>query len=329
MTLRSFARDTTRDIGVSLRLLARQPGFAAVAILTLALGIGAPTAIFSTVHAVLLRPLPYVDAGRIVRFRIESRSPSGNVAFDALPVAEALRWIDNTSTLEMMAIFNDIAKTLTTSDGPVRLNGLSATPNLFALLGTAPAAGRSFDAATRETRQIVLSHSTWRRYFNSNPAIVGTSITLDGQAFSVTGVMPEAFAFPTPDTAFWVPVLLESGGGRGMLLPAIARLRPDATVSSVAAEGQRIITEGDDPRIQQTLVARTLQDQMVGRYSRILWVLLAAVALVSVIATVNIALLLLTRGASRAREFSIRLALGAGRGRLVRQLFVEGLTLAA
>lgn len=328
MTFRSFARDTAQDVGVSLRLLARQPGFAVFAVLTLALGIGAPTAIFSTVHAVLLRPLPYVDADRIVRFRIESSSPRGSVGFDALPVAEALRWIDTTSTLEMMAIFNETAKTLTTSDGPVRLTGLAATPNLFELLGTAPAAGRSFDAATRETRQIVLSHSTWLRYFNGNPGIVGTSITLDGDAFSVTGVMPEAFAFPTPDTAFWVPVLLETGGSRGMLLPAMAKLRPGASVNSVVAEGQRLLTEGDDPRIQQTLLARTLQDQMVGRYARVLWVLLAAVALVSVIATVNIALLLLTRGASRARGFSIRLALGAGRGRLVRQLFVEGMTLA-
>ena len=327
MTIRSFARDTVQDAGLSLRLLARRPGFAAVAILTLALGIGAPTAIFSTVHAVLLRPLPYADAHRIVRFRIESRSPRGNVGFDALPVAEALQWMDSTSTLEMMAIFNDTAKTLTTSDGPVRLTGLAATPNIFELLGTAPAAGRSFDAATRETRQIVLSHSTWQRYFNGNPAIVGTSIMLDGDAFNVTGVMPEAFAFPNPETAFWVPVLLETGGSRGMLLPAIAKVRPDASVQSVVAEGQRIIAD-DDPRIRQTLLARTLQDQIVGRYARVLWVLLAAVGLVSIIATVNIALLLLTRGASRAREFSIRLALGAGRGRLVRQLFAEGMTLA-
>jgi predicted permease len=328
MTFQSFARDTTRDVGLSLRLLARQPGFAIVAILTLALGIGAPTAIFSTVHAVLLRPLPYLDADRIVRFRIESRSPRGTVGFDALPVSQALEWAGNTSTLEMMSIFNDTARTLTTPDGPVRLTGLAATPNIFALLGTAPAMGRAFDAATRETRQIVLSHSTWQRYFNGNPAIVGTSITLDGDPFSVTGVMPEAFAFPTPDTAFWVPVLLETGGSRGMLLPAIAKLRPGATLNSVVAEGQRMLGDRDDPRIQQTLLARTLQDQMVGRYTRVLWVLLAAVGLVSVIATVNIALLLLTRGASRAREFSIRLALGAGRGRLVRQLFAEGMTLA-
>jgi predicted permease len=328
MTASAHARDTARDIVLSLRLLSRQPGFASVALLTLALGIGAPTAIFSTVHAVLLRPLPYVNADRIVRFRIESQSPRGNVSFDALPVSDALQWADNTSTIDAMALFNDSARTLTTPDGPVRLIGLSATPNLFALLGTLPAAGRPFDAATRDVRQIVLSHSTWQRYFGGNTTVVGTSITLDGDAYTVTGVMPEAFAFPTPETAFWVPVLLNSGGGRGMLLPAIARLRDGANVAGVEAEGQRMLADRDDPRVRQTLLAPTLQQQMVGKYSRVLWVLLAAVAVVSVIATVNIALLLLTRGASRAREFSIRLALGAGRGRLVRQLFVAGATLA-
>jgi predicted permease len=328
LSVPSLVGETARDVALSLRLLSRQPGFAAVALLTLALGIGAPTAIFSTVHAVLLRPLPYADADRIVRFRIESTSPRGQVGFDALPVAEALQWAKNTSTLEMMAVFNDSARTLTTADGPVRLIGLSATPNIFALLGTAPAMGRVFDAATRETRQIVLSHLTWQRYFKGDPSIVGTSVTLDGDLYQVTGVMPEAFAFPTPETAFWVPQLLASGGSRGMLLPAIARMREGATLGGVTTEGQQRLSDRDDPRIRQTLVVRTLQEQMVGRYTRVLWVLLAAVAFVSVIATVNIALLLLTRGAGRAREFSIRLALGAGRGRLVRQLFVEGATLA-
>lgn len=328
MALSAFAHDTLRDVALALRQLARQRGFAAVALLTLALGIGAPTAIFSAVHAVLLRPLPYADAERIVRFRIESQSPRGRAGFDALPVSEALQWAADTATIEQMALFDDTAKTLTTPEGPVRLIGLSATPNLFALLGTAPTAGRPFDAGTRDVRQIVLSHSTWQRYFGADPSIVGTSIVLDSQSFLVTGVMPKAFAFPTTETAFWVPVLLESGGGRGMLLPAIARLRSGATLDAVVTEGQLHLSDGGDRRVQSTLSARTLQDQMVGRYGRVLWVLLAAVALVSVIATVNIALLLLTRGASRSREFSIRLALGAGRGRLVRQLFVEGTTLA-
>jgi putative ABC transport system permease protein len=328
MTAATVASDLVQDVVLSLRLLARQPGFAAVALLTLALGIGAPTAIFSTVNAVLLRPLPYTDADRIIRFRIESTSPRGQVGFDALPVSEALEWAGNTSTLEMMAVFNDGARTMTTADGPVRLIGLSATPNLFALLGTAPAVGRVFDAATRETRQIVLSYSTWQRYFNGDTSIAGRSVTLDGDSYQVTGVMPEAFAFPNAEAAFWVPQILESGGSRGMVLPAIARIRPDATLAAVVTEGQQRLAGRDDPRIKQTLVVRTLQDQMVGRYSRVLWVLLAAVGLVSVIATVNIALLLLTRGASRTREFSIRLALGAGRGRLVRQLLVEGASLA-
>ena len=314
---------------MSFRLLTQRPAFAAAMLMTLALGIGAPTAIFSVVHAVLLRPLPYPEPDRVVSFRIEARGPRGSAAFDALPVATALEWGARTSTLAAISVFNDRALTLSTADGPFRLTGVAATPNLFDLLGVAPLAGRALDATATDPHQIVLSHATWRRFFASSPAAVGAPITLDGEAYRVAGVMPEDFHFPTPEAAFWVPLILESGGGRGMLLPAIARMRPNATLAAVLAEGRTLLDEGDSPRDQQTLLARTLQDQLVGGVRRVLWILMAAVSLVSVIATVNIALLLLVRGASREREFSIRLALGAARGQLVRQLFLEGLTLAA
>src|SRR6185295_16829007 len=137
------------------------------------------------------------------------------------------------------------------------------------------------------------------------------------------GVMPEGFGFPTPEAAFWVPQVIPTGGGRGMLLPSIARLRPGVTVAAVEQEGRRVLGDDGDARLSRTLFVRTLRDQMVGGVSRVLWVLLAAVGIVFVIATVNIALLLLTRGAGREREFSVRLALGAARSRLVRQLFIE------
>ena len=228
-----------------------------------------------------------------------------------------------------MALFNDRALTLTTSEGPFRLTGISATPNLFELLGVAPAFGTSFDAAASDGRQIVLSHETWERHFARDRSVVGRSIAMDGEAYQVVGVMPADFGFPTPEAAFWVPLNLTPGGSRGMLLPAIARLRPDATLAGVLQEGSEKLGESGDRRATTTLSARSLQDQMVGGVQRVLWVLLAAVGFVLVIATANIALLLLTRGASREREFSIRLALGAGRGRLVRQLFIEGLTLGA
>lgn len=197
-----FLRDAGRDAGVSLRLLSQRPGFAAVALVTLALGIGAPTAIFSVVHAVLLRPLPYPEPERVVRFRMEVRGPAGSAAFDALPVSTALEWGAHTSTLAAMAVFNDQSLTLSTAEGPFRLTGVAATPNLFDLLGVTAVAGRSFDATTHDARQIVLSHATWQRFFAAAPTTIGSSITMNGEAYRVTGVMPEAFHFPTPEAAF-------------------------------------------------------------------------------------------------------------------------------
>jgi putative ABC transport system permease protein len=322
-------RDLGHDARLAGRLLARRPAFAVTALLTLILGLGAPTAIFSVVHAVLLRPLPYPDAGRIVRFRIESRTRRGQIGFDALPVAIALEWGASSSALTSMAVYNETARTLATAAGPVRLSGLAATPNLFELLGVTPRAGRTFEAADRDVSQVVLSHAAWRRYFHGSASAVGSLVTLDGASHRVVGIMPPAFEFPSPETMFWVPVLLSTGGSRGMLLPAIGRLRPEATVAAAADEGRRLLAAGGSPGEEQRLIVRTLQDQMVGDVRRVLWVLMAAVSLVSVIATVNISLLLLTQGASRAREFSVRLALGAARGRLIRQVAVEGLVLAA
>jgi putative ABC transport system permease protein len=314
---------------LAFRQLIRQKSFAAAALVTLALGIGGPTTIFSVVHAVLLRPLPYFQPDRIVRFRIESRSPAGPVGFDALPATEALQWGAQSETLSSMALFNERALTLSTADGPFRLSGISATPNLFDLLGARPALGRAFSASSTDARQVVLSHATWLQFFKSDPDIAGKAVTFDGVPYRVTGVMPHEFRFPSAETAFWVPQVIEASGSRGMLLPAIARMKDGATTAAVVQEGTRALGDPGDRRIQQTLIARTLQQQMVGGVERMLWMLMAAVSVVFVIATVSIALLLLTRGAAREREFSIRLALGAGRGRLVRQLFLEGLVLAA
>lgn len=321
-----WSRDLLADTRLALRQIGRQPGFAAAALVTLALGLGAPTAIFAIVHAVLLRPLPYAEPDRLVRFRLESVSPRGPVGFDALDVSMAQAWAAGTATLEGIAIFNETARTLTTPEGPVRLTGLSATPNLFALLGSAPAAGRVFDARDTDVLQVVLSHGAWRRYFNADPAVVNTTITLDGSPHRVTGVMPERFQFPTPETDFWVPVPLAVGGNRGMLLPAIGRIARGTPPSAVEAEGQRLL--GDEASgVNSRLVVRTMQEQLVGPIRRTLWLLMGAVSLVSVVATVNIALLLLTRGAARQREFAVRLALGAARGRLIRQVSVDGVVL--
>ena len=281
---------------------------------------------FSVVNAVLLTPLPYPQPDRLVRFEMSSQTPAGPVSFDALPVSPALDWAASSQTLADLALFNDRALTLDTADGPFRLTGVSATPNLFAVIGVAPEMGVTFQPATASAREIVLSHATWQRFFGGAAATVGSAITLDGEAYRVVGVMPDAFRFPSAETAFWVPQVLTAGGSRGMVLPAIARLRPGVTVEAVATEGRRLVDDGD-ARNKTTLTVRTLQDQMTGGIRRILWVLLGAVGFVTIIATTNLALLLMTRGAGREREFQVRTALGAGRGRLVRQLFIEGLTL--
>jgi putative ABC transport system permease protein len=324
----SWLSDLGRDARQAARQFGRRPAFTAAALLTLALGLGAPTAIFSIVQAVLLRPLPYADADRIVTFRIESQTPRGPVAFDALDVSTALEWSATSTALSGIALHNDRAMTLSTDSGPVRLSGVAATPNLFDVLATPPMAGAVFGADDRDVRQVVLSYRAWQQHFAASRSLVGTFITLDGIAHRVVGIMPAGFDFPAPETAFWVPVLLEAGGSRGMILPAIGRIRPGSSLAAVTAEGQQRIDQNAFSRVSSTLTARTLQDQMVGSVSRVLWVLMAAVSLVSVIATVNIALLLLTRGAGRAREFTIRAALGAGRSRLVRQVCVEGVVLA-
>lgn len=321
--------DLIREVRFAFRLLFRRPGFTTVALITLALGIGAPTAIFSVVQAVLLRPLPYPEADRLVRFRMEGQGNAGRVSFDALPAAEALEWGMRTETLAAMALFDDRALTLSSTNGPFRLIGVSATPNLFDVLGVSPMLGRTFDPKSRDPKRIVLGYEMWQQHFSASPAVVGSSVVLDGDPYVVTGVMPRRFGFPAPATAFWVPLIVDQGGSRGMLLPAIARLRPGATVVEMLQEGRRIMEEMRGGMPEHTLSARTMQDQMVGGVRRVLWVLMAAVFAVFVIASTNIALLLLTRGATRHREFSVRAALGAGRASLARQLVIESAILAS
>jgi predicted permease len=316
------------DFRLAMRQLIRRPAFAGVALATLALGIGAPTAMFSVVSAVLLEPLPYPQPDRLVRFQMNSQGPAGPVSFDGVPASPALEWAANSQTLADLALFNDRALTLTTPDGPFRLTGVAATPNLFALIGVAPEAGQAFQPGSTDAREVVLSHATWQRFLGGTASTIGSAITLDGEPYRVVGVMPDEFRFPSAETAFWVPQVLTTGGTRGMVLPGIARLRPGATVEAVATEGRRLVDDGD-PRFKTTLTVRTLQDQLTGGIRRILWVLLGAVGFVTIIATTNLALLLMTRGAAREREFMVRAALGAGRGRLIRQLFVEGMTLGA
>ena len=311
-----------------LRYLIRRPSFAGIAVLTMALGIGAPTSIFTVIHAVLLKPLPYPEPDRLVSARIDAKTPQGPLVFDAMPASAALDWRAHSSTLSDAAVYDDRAMTLTTANGPFRLTGIAATPNLFSVLAVSPAAGRLFDPTTAGD-EIVLSDDAWRRYFGGDPTTIGTTITLDGRPRILAGVMPHDFRFPTAEASFWVPLTLDPNATRGMLIPAIGRLKPGASLQGAIAEGRQILRATGDTDLADQFGLRTMQDQMVGGVRRLLWMLMVAVSVVFAIATTNIALLLLTRGAGREREFSIRLALGAGRARLSRQLLTEGFLLAA
>jgi predicted permease len=330
--LRRMSRESLRQLAyegrIAVRSWTRRPGLATVALLTVALGIGVPTAMFSVIHAVLLQPLPYRDPERVVSFRMEVRGPRLSTTFDAIPASVATEWLLNGTTLSGISLYNNTALTLSTADGPYRLTGITISANGFEVLGVSPLLGRTFDPNTSDGRQVVLSYHTWQRFFAGRANVVNSPITLDGNSYRVTGVMPSAFSFPDTDVAFWVPLIMPAGGGRGMLLPAVGRVRPETALAAVEEEGRRLLGAGGTGPGEETLHAQTLHDQLVGSNSRLLWTLMGAVAMVSVIATTNIALLLLVRGASRAREFSIRLATGARRGRLLRQLIVEATMLA-
>ena len=327
-SLTGLLREFPRDLKMAARLALRRPLFSITLILTLALAIAAPTAIFSVVHAVLIRELPYPEANRLVRFGMEGQTHRGPVSFDALPASAALRWGRDARTLSGLALFNDRALTLSSTAGPFRLAGIAATPNLFDVIGVPPLVGQGFDPQSRDPRRIVLSYETWERYFGRSPAIVESTITLDGERYVVAGVMPRAFAFPNVESAFWVPLFIDEGGTRGMVLPAVARMAAGADLPGVVQEGGAAIEADEGTRGELRLTATTLQEQLVGGVRRLLWVLMAAVTLVFVIGCTNIALLLLTRGTAREREFSIRLALGVSRARLVSQLASEVLILA-
>lgn len=314
-----------QDTGFAFRMLRKRPGFTAVAVLTLGLGIGATTAIFSVVNAVLLRPPPYAEPDRLVRFETHVNTPVGLRSFAALPVTGALTWRKTSETLSSLAVYNEESLTLTTPDGPYRLHGTTASPDFFELLQVFPTIGRTFAAAaeTGDGHLVVLSHAAWHRWFGGDLHIVGSTIELNGIGYLVTGVMPEGFGYPDTSTDFWTPLVVQPTEGRGMVLPAIARLAPGATLTSARQEGLTFFEQGSSPDFHIRLEAMTLQDMSVREVRPVLWILMAAVGMVLLIAAVNIALLLLARGAGRRREFSVRMAMGAGRSRLVRQLFIE------
>ena len=325
--------DLVRDLRHTLRGLRRSPGFAATVTLILALGIGANTAMFSIVYGLLVRPLPYPDAGAIVR--IGELSALGRRS-DMLSNRSVALLQQNAESFEQVAAHQG-----TTSEwGGTRLSGTFASPSLFPLLRGVPHLGRLFldeEAQPGANRVVLLSHGAWANRFGADPSVVGTTVDLDGDPHLVVGVLAEGFDFPSPTTEFWLPYALRPPGDPGPQVAsrALGRLRPGVSVEQASAEADSILQGDSNPL--QALIAPDAQpgvrvvpllEVMVGEYRPALAILTAVAVLVLLIACLNAAGLLLARGVARRRLLAISAALGASRGRLVRQLLTESMVLA-
>ncbi len=347
---RAFAETFLQDARFALRLMRKDAAFSAIAILTMALGVGATTAVFSVVNAILLKPLPYPSAEEIVL--VWALPPHGvnYLGFNELPWSrtEFLTFSGQTKTFASLGAFVGDSFNLTGAGEPIRLEGVRASAGLFPSLGVAPALGRMFTADEERggrDHEVVLSHRLWLERFGGDPAVVDRSVNLDGAAYTVVGVMPPGFAFPRAaempgsftlprEAQVWVPLALPVGPrkrGEPSELAVVGRLRRGVSMNAAQAELDLFATQMDRqvPQAKGWFTSKVvpLRTQIAGETVRPLLLMLAAVGVVLLIACSNMANLLLTRSIARARELSLRAALGASNARLVRQLVTESMLL--
>ena len=325
-----------QDLRYGVRMLAKAPWFTTAAVLILALGVGANTAVFSILDAVLIRPLPYPKSERLVKadvFDLKSGDFYGKTSYP-----DFTDWSEQSHFFDHLAAYEDKTFNLAGALQPERVKGQVASPDFFETLGVEPLQGRSL-ASARNQQAVVLSYSLWSHSFGSDPRFIGRSITLDGYSYEVIGVMPLGFQFPDPQTQLWVaitsvrPDLREEIVARGNLeMSVIGRLNANVTLSQAQAEiaviAHRLEQKYPDSNRDLGVRLITLQEAVVGKFRSALLILMGSAALVLLIACANIGTMLLARAAARQPEIAIRSTMGATRRRIIAQLLTESLLLA-
>jgi putative ABC transport system permease protein len=326
-----------RDIRYGIRSLLKRPGFTAIALIALALGIGANTAIFSLVNAVLLQPLPFAEPDRLVWMWGNVRNGTNRASVSPL---DFLDYRQQNTTFEQFAAMTSfpVAINLTGNGDPERLSAAAVTGNYFQALGVKPAMGSTFQPENEKTgsdQVAVLGYSLWQKRFGGDPAILNKTITLDGKSVQVIGVMPREFSFPR-SAELWVPLNFDASPGmkqrKAHFLRAVGKLKPGVTLAQAQADtdtvARRLEAQYPETDTAWNLRLVSLREQLVGNTRPTLFILFGAVGFVLLIACANVANLLLVRAAGRQKEIALRTALGAGRFRIVRQMITESVLLA-